>query len=302
MLFCENCGQKINDTARFCSRCGSIVGANNIGKNSERKVFYDGVVKKCPNCGEILKTFETTCSSCGYELRGTRISNSVHEFTYRLENTKSEEQKISLISNFPIPNTKEDIFEFMILASTNIRGNFQTDVLVAWITKFEQCYEKAKLLFCNESDFIKFQSIYEQTRKQISRFNNTRIAKRIGGSLSKSSVSLPRAIVVLGWVISLLVLIPLGGVEDSAKGVGFQLILVMDLIVGSIFIPFVARVQSVLPSLIAVIGLIVSIAILFPLCGKSSAESAGYLLVLIVDIITSLIIFIRLFKRRKTED
>ena len=298
MPFCENCGQKINDTARFCPRCGSKAGAN----NNERKVFYDGVVKKCPNCGEILKTFETTCSSCGYELRGTRISNSVHEFTYRLENIKSEEQKVSLIRNFPIPNTKEDIFEFMILASTNIRGNLQADVLAAWITKFEQCYEKAKLLFCNESDFIKFQSIYEQTRKQISRFNNIRIAKRIGGSLSKSSLSLPRVVVVLGWVISLLVLIPLGGDEDGAKSVGFQLLLMIDLIAGSIFIPFVARVESVIPSLIAVIGLIVSIAILFPLCGNSSATAAGYLLVLIVDIITSLIIIIRLFRRRKKED
>ena len=42
-----------------------------------------------------------------------------------------------MIRNFPIPNAKEDIIEFMILASSNILGEDERDIYVAWIVKFE---------------------------------------------------------------------------------------------------------------------------------------------------------------------
>jgi hypothetical protein len=78
-----------------------------------------------------------------------------------------------------IPNTKEDIYEFMILASSNIDvkvydlGNSRyatasrKNVSDAWFAKFEQAYEKAKLTFGNTSDFENIQRIYDRTKGKI---------------------------------------------------------------------------------------------------------------------------------------
>lgn len=78
-------------------------------------------------------------------------------------------QKVSLISNFPVPNTKEDILEFMLLADTNIslkRGNNHS-VSKAWMTKMDQVYQKAEISFNNTSDLERIKEIYSNTKAKI---------------------------------------------------------------------------------------------------------------------------------------
>ena len=75
----------------------------------------------------------------------------------------------------------------------------------------------------------------------------------------------------------------------------------LNFILGSIFIPVIVRGNSTLPSLITVVGLILSIVVLIPLCGEN-LDVAGfnaYQMIIFVDIIVSLIIFVRIFKKRK---
>lgn len=115
----------------------------------------------------MLDSFTTVCPACGYELRGSSTTSAVKEFATKLDNVTTEYQKENIIRSFPIPNTKEDIFEFMILASSNIDEHPNKEVFNAWIAKFEQCYQKAKLSFKQESDFVKIQAIYEKTQKTI---------------------------------------------------------------------------------------------------------------------------------------
>lgn len=69
----------------------------------------------------------------------------------KLEQVKSPEQKDDLIRNFYIPNTKEDICEFFILAVSNIKA--EDDCADAWLAKLEQAYQKARLAFGNDSSF-----------------------------------------------------------------------------------------------------------------------------------------------------
>lgn len=167
MSFCINCGQELSDNMRYCFNCGTPTLS---GENKEtRKEVYEGELHKCPNCGELLESFVSTCPSCNYELRGTKSANSIQNFLSKLEQTTSVEQKSTLIRNFPIPNTKEDIFEFMILASTNIKRQKNELIFNAWLAKFEQCYKKASLSFVNEPDYEKFQMIYNQTIKTINK-------------------------------------------------------------------------------------------------------------------------------------
>lgn len=165
MSYCSNCGKQVPDGSKFCFNCGSaIVGGEQQESTSKRKMIYDGEIHKCPNCGETLKAFQHKCKSCGYELRGSEKNNTVEAFADKIAKTKSINKKIELISNFYIPNTKEDIYEFFILAITNI--NTEDGCVDAWQAKLEQAYHKAKLSFGNTSEFEYISSLYEKALKQ----------------------------------------------------------------------------------------------------------------------------------------
>ena len=173
MAYCINCGKQLVEDAKFCFECGARVTLDEKQTQSERKVVYEGEIHKCPSCGEILEAFVTNCPTCGYELRGTKASSTVKDFAIKLSQAETDSAKVSLIRNFPIPNTKEDIFEFMILASTNFDAYFSSvengrkDISDAWISKMEQGYQKAKLLFGTDKDFEKIQNIYQQACNRI---------------------------------------------------------------------------------------------------------------------------------------
>lgn len=145
-----------------------------------------------------MKSFVANCPSCGFELRGTKATSSVREFALKLEAiesrrsisegkkhsfiakiygsdgklTDTDEQKISLIRSFSVPNTKEDVLEFMILASSNVDVSIygwgdkgvitesRKAVSEAWIAKMEQVYEKAKLTFGNAPEFQNIEKSY----------------------------------------------------------------------------------------------------------------------------------------------
>lgn len=70
--------------------------------------------------------------------------------------SKTDEQKISLIKSFSVPNSKEDMLEFMILATSNMNmlvydsfastslSKGEREINAAWFAKVQQVYEKAK--------------------------------------------------------------------------------------------------------------------------------------------------------------
>lgn len=170
MAFCTHCGQQVADGAKFCANCGTPI-TQNIS-NTERKNVFDGEIHKCPNCGEVLNAFETVCPACNFELRGAKSSSAVKDLAEKLEHATSEKQRIIIVKNFPIPNTKEDIFEFMLLASSNFDASYyathlhEEDISDAWLIKIEQCYQKAKLAFGSHSDFERIESVYLKIKNE----------------------------------------------------------------------------------------------------------------------------------------
>lgn len=155
--FCENCGQKVNDDIQVSEQ---LANQSFMENSTERKTIYDGSVHKCSNCGEIIGSFVTVCPTCGQEIRGVSSISSAQELVTKLENISAKkmpiteekrsvmkmvfgkdfknenklkealddfkkqkkEEKASLIINFTVPNSKEDIMEFMILAASNINA------------------------------------------------------------------------------------------------------------------------------------------------------------------------------------
>lgn len=105
-----------------------------------------GDIKKCPACGAMLQSFSTKCPDCGYEFRNIEANTSIQHLFELLNNVtansredargilsglgqtygdlfassfggnKETRQKKSIIQNFPIPTTKDDIIEFLSLA------------------------------------------------------------------------------------------------------------------------------------------------------------------------------------------
>lgn len=184
MTNCKNCGYELSDKACFCPNCGTPVPK--VDESSTRKVSYDGEVYKCPNCGEILGSFCSVCPACGREIRDSHISKTVREFTGKLEKTQSLSQKVNLIREFPIANSKEDIFEFIILAATNLNDNMPEELYNAWRAKLEQSYKKALIVFNCTDDLETIQKIYDEAQKKIRKDNFIQSAKSAKESIAKA--------------------------------------------------------------------------------------------------------------------
>lgn len=188
MSYCNNCGKELIEDAKFCSNCGIAV---KIPENV-RKTTYDGVVHKCPNCGDTVDAYETVCETCGYEIRGRNATSVVHELAIKLGKTDDAQKKEELIRNFYIPNTKEDIYEFFILAISNIDTD-DYDVS-AWYAKLEQAYQKARLSFGNTSEFVYLTELYNNAKKQ-------KMSKLITKNVKKSKLLQSLLLGVLGVIM-----------------------------------------------------------------------------------------------------
>lgn len=165
-----------------------------------------GDIKKCPSCGAIVQSFTGKCSDCSYEFRDIQSDvtiNKLFEALMEADNIpkdkfqkmfaddsdpiqrqqnerqlKKHEQahrekiharKIQIISNFPVPNTKEPLLEFLTLGiskatptKTGFIGFFtKTDaekehnaLVPAWKSKIEQVVMKAKMSMKDDKSLI----------------------------------------------------------------------------------------------------------------------------------------------------
>ena len=210
--FCVNCGAKLDSGAKFCSRCGAAVGSFAHSLNVPpiptvapsnpitRQQEYAGTVLKCPNCGAVISQTTAVCPECGHRITGQVAVSSVRAFSDKLMLLESKRkgaglgqifgvsadpidtQKLSLIRSFPIPNTIDDIQEFMLLAIANIDVGLSKNTLNnryqskmksaessltmprtisdAWVAKMKQAYQKAAVSFPNDPAFSYVRQLY----------------------------------------------------------------------------------------------------------------------------------------------
>ena len=212
--FCKGCGKPIGQPTQ--SR--EFVKDNPI---TERKTVYEGYIHKCPSCGEVLDAFVTNCPSCGYEIRDAQSASSVREFAMKLERIEAQkmpafeekksimkivfgkdfkdtdeakeakanfekqknQEKANIIINYSVPNTKEDILEFILLAASNIDTKHRLDDVVtkAWIAKLDQVYQKAEISMGTHPGFEQIRYIYEKKHSQIKNKKLLSVLGWVGG-------------------------------------------------------------------------------------------------------------------------
>lgn len=80
MAFCSNCGQQLDDKAKFCSACGTARLVQQTANENKRKTVYEGEIRKCPNCGEVIDAFTAKCPACGFELNSKKVSSALQDF------------------------------------------------------------------------------------------------------------------------------------------------------------------------------------------------------------------------------
>ena len=174
MPYCSKCGKQISESAKFCTSCGAPVQP--VDDNTKRQSVYEGKIHKCPNCGEIIDSFVTECPACGYESRSSKSLGSVRELSQILQKVSSSEQKIDIISSFYIPNTKEDIYEFVILAAANIE--IDSYAAEAWYAKLVQAYQKAELSIKDTQEFLYISKLYKKAKRKHDSLSFLRFLKR----------------------------------------------------------------------------------------------------------------------------
>ena len=160
-----------------------------IKKQAKSEVDKAGNIVKCPQCKADVPSFTTKCEFCGHEFRNVDAISSVKIFFEKVEKLELQrandtkggwigksyndrwgvdsiaKQKAELVKSFPVPNSKEDILEFLSLATPRakkcnsnffyknyIAGTTQSEELInnAFKEKCEQIIMKAGFSFKND--------------------------------------------------------------------------------------------------------------------------------------------------------
>jgi hypothetical protein len=174
-----------------------------------------GDVKKCPSCGAMIQSFSTKCSDCGHDFRNIDNANSIKEFFrdyQKIEDSVQVKENLSMgslvddifgssrhddsedrrklavftkkkefIMHFPIPNSKEDLLEFLTMAvplatpakkskfsglkkfSANFgEKNYDYKVAEVWMQKCEQILMKSRLSMNDDKKTLEQVEYYGQ--------------------------------------------------------------------------------------------------------------------------------------------
>lgn len=185
-----------------------IINSPQTTSVSQNKSNKEGEVKKCPSCGSPVASFKSSCFECGHEFRNVDSVSSITKLASILDeieraecerfneanqsNDNSEsfgkrnlresmdkqrfdvlisQKKSQAIVNFPVPNSKEDIFEFLAQSYSKGKpvGFFTGDQSIqaralrnAWNTKCKEVIIKGKFLFSEEPKTISELEHYSQ--------------------------------------------------------------------------------------------------------------------------------------------
>jgi len=171
--------------------------SDNHNTNQIQSGNKEGVIIKCPACGEPTKSFTAECTACGHEFRSVVNRSTILILIQQLKeiellewesnpyNGKNGEPALDhmvrnsiaskqcpLIDNFPIPNSKEEIFEFLSMALPIGQKKFswaeqfthaaEKQLSKSYLAKAQQAIIKGKMLLKDDKESIEQLKYYSQ--------------------------------------------------------------------------------------------------------------------------------------------
>ncbi len=217
MPFCTKCGTSVTEESKFCPNCGKPIA---YAFSKQETIRSSSKPKKCPYCGGPVTSFYIHCRYCGHKLSDAVANETVKEFSDAMREdikrsfigtnkqnkssllssgiemynhlygslSSGDLKKIDTIITFPIPNDREEIYEFLIMAVSNINPsafsltyktmydyNLDKKRCTAWISKYQQASQKAALLYGDSDPALKrADKLFEDKMSQIKK--NKKIA------------------------------------------------------------------------------------------------------------------------------
>ena len=236
---CPNCGEVLNSFSAMCPTCGYEIRNRQVASSIQElvgKLELIDAKRMDPLPPEpILGILNTEVSSdespsamkklIGWDFQESKRRESAEQARLAKERErerirkehrrnalnaerKFEKQKqfekINQIQNFPIPNTKEDILEFTLLVSSNIRAKNAAPyaVLKAWMDKLDQVYQKAILSLDEDPDLGKIQEIYQQTSEYWKKKRNWCRIKIVLAVMAKSIIAIAGLFLFIAAIIT----------------------------------------------------------------------------------------------------
>lgn len=157
-----------------------------------------GDVRKCPACGAIVPSMAAKCPECGYEFTNVEANSSTRLLMQKIDEIQAQYAELTanvdnkdestirtrgyqvkrqlndrtaqLIQNFPIPNTREDLIEFLTLCIGNSKADSimldgNDPITPAWRKKLQQVIAKVKVALPNDQQAQELIEEYEGKRE-----------------------------------------------------------------------------------------------------------------------------------------
>jgi len=134
-----------------------------------------GNIKTCPACGATVKSMTSACEDCGHEFSNVAANSSIAILLKNLNSLKRraneydidfDQRKAEVINNTAIPNSREDLLEFLAVCTSQADGGLVGKAIAAWNSKGNEALLKSKIVFRDDQKTLKLIEVYEGKLKK----------------------------------------------------------------------------------------------------------------------------------------
>lgn len=147
-----------------------------------------GEARKCPSCGANIMELQGRCPYCGTTFEGVQANSAMERLAEAIERATREckeryakvavemeqakarstrktriwdinevdddtdEVVAGIIKNFPVPNTKADLMEFILALKPKTQGGVSDVIKDAYYAKYKECLDKAQYMFPDDHE------------------------------------------------------------------------------------------------------------------------------------------------------
>ncbi len=140
---------------------------NNNQYDAMSSIKY-GTIKKCPNCGEPYRPGMGKCPSCNHLFQNIESNTSAQKLSEGIQRILNEDETLlqvlsdrkrekmeRFIADFPIPNSKDDMLEFILCLDSKRKMQDSNHLQKAYGAKYKEIVKKAQIIFPDDKQIEK---------------------------------------------------------------------------------------------------------------------------------------------------